>query len=555
MKRGAKLLVVSLTIALVAIQCQTAQAASFGVLRGVVRDQYGLPLVGATVAIFDAKSKADKPVRDTLTNETGEFAAQIAPGRYLLRAVAAGFSSFEARARVAANQETVLDSIALRRANTLADRARIESKDPYRQVVRTSRGHVFHLDQTDDDETRDLDNATATALTDRDNAAHGVVQTVAATGSADYVATNFAVAREVAGSQLTVAGQLGAGENAPMRLEAATSTPIGNRHDVNLAVGFGRAPAEIIGTGTQSELDQFTVQAVDRWQVLGRLVLLYGLNYTKYSGASNASTILPRLGVEFSPTNRTQVFARLTPGSTDDVISQFDTESGVVRFVEPVPIAVSSNGSDPIAGDRSRRCEIGFSHLFDERSNVEVMAFYDVASGRGIGFLSVPASGGDSEFRTGSLDGRSTGVRVLYTRRLTNHLSGSAGYSTGRGLELDPSALLDPATPFDSTAFQLFAGQLEADFASGTRISAVYRFSPNSVVFAIDPFDGRLSAYQPGASFLVTQSIPMPGFMPGRWEALLDIRNVFDNVPVSEDNEVSLVEYSRLIRAGVSFRF
>ena len=553
MNRGTKLLVLGLAVTLVAIQCQTAQAASLGVLRGVVRDQYGLPLVGATVAIFDASSKAAKPIRDTRTNETGEFAAQIAPGRYLLRAVAAGFASFEARARVAANQETVLDSIALRRANTLADKARMSSADPYRQVVRTSRGHVFHLDQTDQDDPTCDD--TAVALTDTDNSAHGVVQTVAATGSSNYVATNFAVAREVAGSNVALAGQVGAGYGAPMRLEAATATPVGENHDVNLAVGFGRVPVVPTADALDDRLDQFTVQAVDRWQVLGKLVVVYGLNFSKFAGASNDTVLLPRLGVEFAPTNRTQMYARFTPGSTENVIGSYNAEEQKVQFVEPLTVGTRGEAARDIVADRSRRVEVGFSHLIDERSNVEVMAFYDVASGRGIGFLAVPAAGTDAEYRTGSLDGRSTGVRVLYTRRFTGNLSGSFGYSTGRGLELESTALLDPATPFDSTAFQLFAGQLEADFSSGTRISAVYRYSPNSVVFAIDPFDGRLAAYQPNASIFVAQTIPMPGFIPGRWEATLDVRNLFDTVPLTDDNEISLVEYSRLIRAGVSFRF
>src|SRR6476659_3046746 len=140
MRRAAKLSSVGLMLALVVIQCAPARAAGLGVLRGVVRDQYGAPLAGATVAIFDVAIKKDKPIRNTSTDDSGQFEASIAPGRYLLRAVASGFDAFEARARVAANRETVLDAISLRRVNTLADRERATTPDPYRQVVRSSRG-------------------------------------------------------------------------------------------------------------------------------------------------------------------------------------------------------------------------------------------------------------------------------------------------------------------------------------------------------------------------------------------------------------------------------
>jgi hypothetical protein len=146
-------------------------------------------------------------------------------------------------------------------------------------------------------------------------------------------------------------------------------------------------------------------------------------------------------------------------------------------------------------------------------------------------------------------------VRVLYTRRLSRTLTGKVGYAVGDGLALAPDALAHPDDLFRSTTFQVFTGQLEADLDTGTHITAVYRFSPNAVVFAIDPFAGRMAAYEPSASFIVAQSIPVPDFFPGRWEALVDVRNVFASVPATEDRELVLADCSRLIRAGLSFRF
>jgi hypothetical protein len=108
---------------------------------------------------------------------------------------------------------------------------------------------------------------------------------------------------------------------------------------------------------------------------------------------------------------------------------------------------------------------------------------------------------------------------------------------------------------FQSAAFQMIAGRLEAEFGTGTRIAAVYRYSPDTVVFAIDPFAGRLGASEPAASFFLTQQLPMPDFIPGRWEAMVDVRNAFASSTGSDDGEILLVDYGRLIRAGVTFRF
>jgi hypothetical protein len=554
MRRAAKLSSVGLTLALVVIQCAPARAAGLGVLRGVVRDQYGAPLVGASVAIFDVAAKKDKPVRNTSTDDSGQFEASVAPGRYLLRAVASGFDAFEARARVAADRETVLDTIALRRVDTFADRQRATTSDPYRQVVRSSRGRVFQMQEATED-AREQADAQALALTDRDNAAHGVVQTVATTGASSYVATNFAVERRVGRTDLTVVGQTGVGDGAPLRLEATTSTDIGDSHRATVTLGYGRLRVEPAPGAGDATLDQYTLQAVDRWQVADPLVIVYGVNFTRFAGASDATATLPRFGVEFSPTRRTQLFAHMTPGSAPEQIASFNLETGEVTFVEPQRANVAGDRLAEATPDRSRRFEVGVGHVIDERSNVEVMAFYDIASGRGIGFLAVPTPGADPEFRTGELDGRTSGLTVLYTRRLSRTLTGTVGYAVGQGLALAPDALAHPEDLYRPTTFQVFTGQLEADLDTGTRISAVYRFSPNAVVFAIDPFAGRMTAYEPSASFVVAQTLPVPDFFPGQWEALLDVRNVFASVPATEDRELMLADYSRLVRAGLSFRF
>ncbi len=557
MRRAAKISSLGLTLFLVAGHCVAAQAATRGVLRGVVSDQYGVPVPGAVVAIFDATSKMEKPIRNTATDETGAFEAAVAPGRYMLRAVAAGFNAFEARARVAANRETVLDPIALRRVNTLADRQRALDNDPYRQVVRSSRGKIFDL-TPEGEEAREQADAQALALTDRSAGTHGLVQTVAATGRSAYLATNFALTQRVSKADLTVVGQVGVGESAPRRLEAATSTDFGENHRATVTVGYGRlriAGMDDLANPAAESLDQYTVQAVDRWRVAEPLVVVYGVNYTKFAGGSDASATLPRFGIEYSPTNRTQVFGRLTPGATTDEIASFDMETGEVTFVEPTIADVPADRIAEATPDRSRRFEVGVGHLIDERSNVEVMAFYDVASGHGIGFLAVPTAGADPEFRSGELDGRSSGVRVLYTRHFTKALTGSVGYAVGRGLGLSAAGLDDPINMFEPVAFQVFAGQLQADFDTGTRVSAIYRFSTSRVVFAIDPFAGRMSGYEPSTSFFIAQAIPVPDFFPGHWEAMVDVRNVFDASASTEDRELLLADYSRLIRAGLSFRF
>jgi hypothetical protein len=470
----------------------------------------------------------------------------VVPGHYLLRAVANGFDTGEYRALVAANRETVLDTFMLRRSDTLADRRRNGGRD-YRNAARSSRRHVFHLDQTPE-AARDREDAAQLVDNESRWSTHGVVETVAVSGDSDYVATNFAVTHQVKGSNVTVVGQTGIGENVPQRFEALTETGLGDAHQLAIAFGYGR----LLAADGGPDLNQFSVRVVDRWQVWRPLALVYGLEYARLSGASDSDSLLPYLGLEFTATARTQFFARLAPGSTPEVES-FDLETGRVTFREAQVAPAAA--SEEVTPDRSRRLQLGIGHIIDERSNVEVVAFFDVVSGRGIGVLAVPAGGVDARFTTGELTGRTSGLRVVYTRQLTHSLEATFGYSAGNGLALASTGPISPADMVDQSFFQVLAARLEARFDTGTRLTAYYRITPRAIIFAIDPFDGRLDNFAPTASFVVSQPLPDLDFLPGQWEARLDVRNLLDQRPCSDDGDFIVTEAGRLVRAGFAVRF
>ena len=119
----------------------------------------------------------------------------------------------------------------------------------------------------------------------------------------------------------------------------------------------------------------------------------------------------------------------------------------------------------------------------------------------------------------------------MYARRLGEEVTASFGYSFGSGTRfnsvqlatLRPSHLLQPGF------FQVATAKLDVDLSrrSGTRVSTVVRLSPQAVVFAIDPFAGQMSVYDPNINIYVTQDLPNLG-LPFRCEALFDIRNLLN---------------------------
>jgi len=141
---------------------------------------------------------------------------------------------------------------------------------------------------------------------------------------------------------------------------------------------------------------------------------------------------------------------------------------------------------------------------------------------------------------------------------VTDEVTASFGYSFGSGAQLStrPIDQLTPANLLSKGFFQVATAKLDVDLSerTGTRVSTVVRLSPDAVVFAIDPFAGRMSVYDPNINIYVTQQLPNFGF-PWRWQAIVDIRNILNQLNGAEDGAVQLVATRsyRSIRGGVMF--
>jgi hypothetical protein len=327
----------------------------------------------------------------------------------------------------------------------------------------------------------------------------------------------------------------------------------------------------ITNAGADSRsLDQLSVSAVASWQVFQPLLVIYGFDYSRFLGstARQNESMLPRFAVQYSPSARTRLNAAVTPGSDQNrqSIESFDTENIQTTF-ENSPPEIAFN-EYPIL-DRSRRFEVGIERLFgDGDSALEASAFYDLVSGHGVGILALPLEASPETqatfqqvaYQVTAMNGAARGVRLMYKRNINDHLSASVGYSFGRGARLNKMEIdsLTPGDTFKGGFFQVATAKLDLDFTheTGTRVSTVIRLSPSAVIFAIDPFAGRMSVYDPNINIYVTQDLPNFG-LPLRWQALVDIRNLLDQSSGIDDGMFQLMaaRTRRTVRGGLAFRW
>jgi carboxypeptidase family protein len=564
---------------------EAAGKGNLATITGAVLDDKGNPVTGALISLL--KDGANKVIKETRSDAAGRFSTRISPGRYGLRAIASGFnevlfSSIEVRASQELIYRFNLEPIGS--GKTLPEQRK--DRDDVKWSLRSThtRRSIFQAQEGEDSdiqavlrsETIPADDSVAanspeddtpTVRVDSERRMQGVVETYFAGNShgPGYSGLNFAVSIPASsGIEVVFAGQTSPRSNAPERFEASTQLRAGDRHRVGMQLGAVSFGAPIWTTSKDNDLDrvgQFSVRAIDEWIVRDGIVVVFGVDYSRFLGGGGAHSLSPRLGIQFDANARTRLKAAYAPGGDEN-----RTQS--VAAFEDNQVVFTEAGKRPVAFvdgqaimERSHRLEFGIERVIDDKSNLEGTAFFDTTVGRGVGLLSTPITAftgttGDAFISIANQQGASRGMRVVYTRRLSRVWTASAGYAFGRGQRLTSEDVSSPAEMFENWFFQTGALQLAAGFHTGTNIQTVLRFSPNATVFAIDPFAGRLAVYDPSLSIQVTQELPSFG-LPLRAEAVLDARNLLD-FQANTDNGEILTQLStgrRSVRGGISLRF
>jgi hypothetical protein len=558
---------------------------------GSVRDSKGNPIAGAIISLI--RDGADEIIKQVKSATDGSFIARIAPGRYSLRAIADGFNA------------VLFDSVQVHPADEVVYRFNLEpigsgktvperrkDRDDSKWILRSRSGSrsIFQAGEGEDEtinavlaaQARSADQPEDASLEDtvtqttgtqdettRGVRTQGVVETYVATSSGtqgfSFAGMNFAFARPVSERvDLIFAGQTGIGRNAPQRLEATTSIRATDNHRIRLGVAGGMLNrVNPSNEATTKSLGQLQLRAVDEWLVRDGIVIVLGLDYSRFLGASKAHSISPRFGVQFDAGPRTRVRAAYASAgdwtsAAQQSVAEFEDNQVVFHQPASTPVAFVDGRA---VMERSSRLEFGVERVIDNESNFEATAFFDTTSNRGIGLFNMPLSafsgeGGAPLMKVANQEGAARGVRVLYTRRISRILSAAAGYSMGRGQQLSTKGLTNPSELFANSFFQTAAFEMSANLDSGTRIHTVFRFSPRATVFAIDPFAGRLAVYDPSLSILITQELPTFG-LPVRAQAVIDARNLLDKQSCADDGEtfMSVDAARRSLRGGISVRF
>ena len=341
-------------------------------ITGSVKDSKGNPLAGAVISLI--KEGANKVSKSARTGPDGRFSARILPGRYGIHAIAQGFN------------EVVFDSVEVRASQELIYRFNLEpagsgrtlpeqrrDRDDVKWRLRAAQSQrsIFQVKEGDDETIKAIlaaesttdgqaateadENATTAeaAETARRTRTQGVIENYFAGGAADpgFAGLNFAVAIPASERvDLIFAGQTGTamgGTNsaAPQRFEVKGLMRAGDHHRLNMGVGAARLGNSLRANkkeGPPEDLGQFSVRAIDEWVVRDGIVIVLGLDYSRFLGAGGAHSLTPRLGIQFDANARTRLKAAYAPGGDEtgvQSVAGFEGSQVVFTGANAQPIA------------------------------------------------------------------------------------------------------------------------------------------------------------------------------------------------------------------------
>lgn len=557
--------------------CALAQAPVGSTVNGQVRDSSGKPQMGVLVELFNAN--VAKPVA-VFTDAKGLYtAAGLVPGTYFIKATATSFLPSLRENVELKSGANVMVNLTL---NTLmeafqfmpARRAKDKNDDDWGWTLRSAANRPI-LRALEKDGPLVVVSSSENA---EDKVLKARVAFIAGTDSSGFsssdVNTAFNVEQSMFGSgstagQLDLNGNVGYGDGQANGVVRATY----KKPDI-----FGSTPqfaltarryASPLSAAHHAALNALSVSASDTFNINNFIEFNYGgeMQSVQFRGRVTAFRPFGAVDVHITPDTLVE-YKYVTSRPTTREEKGFD--SSPIDLSEANP-RVSLADSAPQV-ERARHQEIAISRHIS-KYNFQAAYYSDVV--HRMALTGVGDADGITDFESANIlpdvynntfaynggDFSTEGMRFVAQRVFSDALTATLDYAYGGAIGvMNPGEQISNAT-FATTRQQALGGKLSGVMPRmHTRWIASYKWtSGSSLVSVVDGFNASAGQADPYLNIFIRQPLPGLSFMPGRIEALVDVRNLLSQgyVPmVGQDGRtLYLVQSARAIRGGVAFNF
>lgn len=573
------------------LQPTESVAGGYGSLAGVVSDNKGIPLMGATVMLIGptafATEAASESIEHMVTDAHGRFTvAHLIPGWYSLKVSSPSRLPIMRNGVHVEAGETVVATFVL--TDTFApirfqvpDNTVSSWGDDWKWVLRTSSTTRPIL------RFREERPAQATAS---ENPGAPLPPAVCFAGvlpgstPRDPLAENFGAASMFAylRSISPDTDVLAEGSFAPF---GATAGALGTALERNRMKGqpqqigmvlrqFSLVPGESGAMGSApGAFGQARAVAATFSQtrlLASNVTVTAGMDIDFLNSIENVLVAQPRVNLEYQATPQTMVSIEYGSGRSDA-----DGESMMERLnsLNAFPQITQRDGR--LEMEQLNHAELAFNHRMGKSARMQVAAYHDSlrnAAVWGFGRLddaqeftgnALPNPAGNGIVINGG-NYQSAGFRAVYAQTFGSRLEVMGVYASGTALSAEGYAF-DAALPYSQNMLaprrtNALAGKITAEMpGTHTRVSTSYEWVPNDRVTLVDPAGQGDLQIQPYWGMQIRQPIPTPNFLPLHIDAVAEFQNVLSQgyVPTGRNGQKPVVLSSgyHYVSGGFSVQF
>jgi len=554
-------------------------AASAGAIAGYVKDSSGAPQMGAVVEVFVSAARVGTTV---FTDSRGYYLADNLPaGTYQVKVTAASFlPSLREDILLRSGAHLIINLT----VNTLADALKImparrsdaEESDDWHWTLRSATNRpILRVLEKD----KDSSDSQSLVVVSHKNSEQGSDRAVKASvafmagaeaggfGSAGDMTTAFALEKSLFSSgTLSFNGNIGASAGDPTGvLRASYSHNIGDTSRPTFTVTYRHFAAP--GVAVQnSPYAAVQMSSSDSMTLAGFIDLNYGADLQSMEFANRVTALRPHGSVDVHLSPNLLVEYRYATSEPDTRTAKgFDTAPADLS--ESGPRMALLNGQPEV--EKAAHHELSLSRRMGNTS-VQLAAFLDHVRNAVLTGAGNPSSYSDDvlpdvysgTFSYGYGPGvSSAGARVVVQRKISDDLTATVDYSTGQAIVADAPTDWQALAQTLSTSRQYSVGtKLYGHIpATGTRWIASYKWTSGNALSSVDAFNASPGQADPYLSLFIRQPLPGTSFIPGKMDALLDLRNLLAQgyVPVmgQDGRTIYMVQSARSLRGGLAFTF
>ena len=546
-----------------------ALATPLASISGYVKNNSGVPQMGATVEIFTSAALLGTTV---FTDARGYYnAANLKAGTYQVKVTAASFLP-SLRENVGLKTGThLMVNLTL---STLADalqflparRDATSDPDDWHWTLRSTANRPI-LRMADDGPQLIFSTENADERVLKARVAFVAGSEAEGFGSTGEVTTSFALEKSLFTSgTFSFNGNIDSSSGNPNGvLRASYTHDFGTGSHPRFAVTYRHlaSPGLAVQNAAYSAVD---VTTSDNMSVAGFIDLDYGANLQAVEFTRRVSSFRPFGAVRVHITSDTVIEYRYAT-SLPDTRSAKGFDSAPADLSESGPHMALANGVPEI--EHAQHQEISVSRRFGKNC-VQIAYYTDRIHNLVLTGAGDPSSYSDDvlpdvysgTFSYGGGTLNTSGTRVVVQRKFSPDFTATADYSTGGVVALagPVNTLQNVSQNLSNVRRHSIGGKLSGNIpTSGTRWIASYKWTSGNSLLPVDEFNASPGQVDPYFSFFIRQSIPGTSFIPAKMEALVEMRNLLAQgyVPVlgRDGRRVYLVEAARAVRGGLAFTF